>query len=189
MPHGSAVGPFSQRQRLGQDARRAGLADAARAGEQEGVVDAVLGDGVRQRARDVLLADQLREALRPVLARQDQVRHRAQTTSRRRSVVPARGCAADLDGPTETNRAWPACPAVAVLRGSGRDATRQADHQGSRGAARGPGLAQTRANQELTPEHVLAGAARPEGRHHGRAPAQARGRPGAVRADRRSSAR
>ena len=46
-------------QRLGEDARGGRLAGAARAGEEVGVADAVLGDRVAQRGGDVVLADQL----------------------------------------------------------------------------------------------------------------------------------
>jgi len=45
-------------QALGQDARNGRLADAARAGEQVGMVQALLFEGVGQRADDVLLPDQ-----------------------------------------------------------------------------------------------------------------------------------
>ena len=55
-------------QRAGEQARRGGLAGAARPGEEVGVADAVLGDRVAQRGGDVVLADQLAEALRSVLA-------------------------------------------------------------------------------------------------------------------------
>ena len=90
--------PLGTAQRLGQDAGRAGLAHAARAGEQEGVMHALLRDGVGQRARDVLLPDQLVEALGPVLAREDQVRHEGnllRSTSR---------------GPLKTRGGIRACP-------------------------------------------------------------------------------
>jgi hypothetical protein len=60
---------------LGEDARRRGLADAAGAGEEEGVGDAVLFDGVGQRLGDVLLADEVIELLGSPLAGQDQVGH------------------------------------------------------------------------------------------------------------------
>ncbi len=62
-------------ERLGQHAGRGGLADAACAAEQKGVVDALLGERVRQRARHVLLPDDVVEGLRPVLACEDEVRH------------------------------------------------------------------------------------------------------------------
>ena len=60
-------------ERLGQDAGGRRLADAAGAGEQIGVADAVAGDGLLQRLGDVLLADQLVERLRPVAAGDDDV--------------------------------------------------------------------------------------------------------------------
>ena len=49
-------------ERLGEDARDRRLADAARAGEQERVVDAARVERVGQRAADVVLADELVEA-------------------------------------------------------------------------------------------------------------------------------
>ena len=54
--------------RLGQKARRGGLAGAARAREQVGVAHLVLGDGVFDGALDVLLTDHVLEDLRSVLA-------------------------------------------------------------------------------------------------------------------------
>ena len=164
-------------QRLGQDARRAGLADAARAREQERVVHPVLRDGVRQRPRDVLLADQLREALRPVLARQDQIRH-----PRRIYFEPQRWptpfCAPRRCARPRPRRAT--CRAVRRCLAShcGSHATRQAHHQGPGGAAGGaragrqprpPGAdARARAAALLDQEDGIAGAD----------PAQARRRPG-----------
>ena len=64
----------------GQDARGGGLAGAARAGEEVGVADAVVADRVPERGRDVVLADQLREFLRPVLAVQAVRRHGSNLT-------------------------------------------------------------------------------------------------------------
>src|SRR5690606_5352057 len=52
-----------------------GLPDPARAGEQEGVVDATAGDGVAQRAGDVLLPHDLVEGRRAVLPCDGEVRH------------------------------------------------------------------------------------------------------------------
>ena len=51
-----------------EDARARGLAAAARAGEQVGVVDAVVPQRRPQRLGDVVLADHLRERVRPVAA-------------------------------------------------------------------------------------------------------------------------
>ena len=121
-----------------QDARRGGLADAARAGEQEGVVDAVLRDGVGQRPRDVLLPDQLREALRPVLPREDQVRHRLGIYS---GPEPLRACRG--------------------VFGAYRSAERRCDSTSSpsrpkRRCRPAHELAEQRGHQELTPEHLLA---------------------------------
>ena len=58
-----------------QDARRRGLADAARAGEHEGLGDAPAGDSVAQRLRDRALADHVFESLWPPLPGEDLVRH------------------------------------------------------------------------------------------------------------------
>ena len=64
-----AVGPDAV-EGAGEDARGGGLADAAHAGEHEGVGDAAGGEGVRQRPHHRLLPDQAGEILRPVFARQ-----------------------------------------------------------------------------------------------------------------------
>ena len=55
-------------QRARQDARGRGLADAARAGEDERLRDPLRGDGVAQRLRDAALADDVIEPLRPPFA-------------------------------------------------------------------------------------------------------------------------
>ena len=60
--------PLLAQKRLGQKARRGGLAGAARAREQVGVAHLVLGDGVFDGALDVLLTDHVLEDLRSVLA-------------------------------------------------------------------------------------------------------------------------
>jgi hypothetical protein len=61
---------------LGEDARERRLADAARAGEEIGVVQALRVERVAQRAHDVLLPDQAREILGAPLARKYLVAHR-----------------------------------------------------------------------------------------------------------------
>ena len=60
---------------LGEDAGDGGFAGAARATEEVGVGDAVLPNGIGQRLGDMLLADDVAEALRPVLTRYDLIRH------------------------------------------------------------------------------------------------------------------
>src|SRR5437867_2186576 len=55
-------------ERLGQQPGGGGLARPPRAGEQVGVADPTLPDGVAQRRADGLLADELAEGLRAVLA-------------------------------------------------------------------------------------------------------------------------
>ena len=78
---GLAVGAEVQAvEGAGEDARGRGLAGAAGPGEEVRVADAVLADRVAQRGRDVLLADELRELLRPVLAVQAVRRHGSNLT-------------------------------------------------------------------------------------------------------------
>ena len=55
-------------QRARQDARRRGLADAARAGEDERLRDPLRADGVAQRLRDAALPDDVIEPLRAPFA-------------------------------------------------------------------------------------------------------------------------
>ena len=67
-PHGSATGAcsqFSARARMRADG---GLAAAARAGEEVGVVDPVVRQRRAQRLGDVVLPDDLGEGLGPVAA-------------------------------------------------------------------------------------------------------------------------
>ena len=64
-----AVGPDAV-QRAGDDAGGGGFADAAHAGQHEGVRDPAGGEGVAQDAHHRLLADQVVERRRPVFARQ-----------------------------------------------------------------------------------------------------------------------
>ena len=70
------------RQRLGQEARGGGLADAARAGEEIGVRHAARRERVAQRARDGILPDDRVEHLRPPLPRQDLISQRPCTLNR-----------------------------------------------------------------------------------------------------------
>ena len=67
--------PLLAVQRARQDPRRGGLADAARAGEDERLRDALGGDRVAQRLRDAALADDVIEPLRPPFAGEDLVGH------------------------------------------------------------------------------------------------------------------
>ena len=60
-------------ERLGEDAGRRGLADAAGAGEEVGVGDAVALEGVGQGAGDGFLADEVGEGLRPIAPGEDGV--------------------------------------------------------------------------------------------------------------------
>ena len=64
-------------QRLPDDPCERGLAAAAGAAEQERVMDAPRRERVAERARDVLLPDNLAECRRAVLTCEDEVRHRA----------------------------------------------------------------------------------------------------------------
>ena len=67
--------PFDAIQRLRQDSRRRGFANAARPDKQIGVSQAVLFDRVFQRARDVRLADQIVECLRAIFSGENLVAH------------------------------------------------------------------------------------------------------------------
>ena len=62
-------------ERLGEDAADRGLAHAARAGEQPGVMQPPGGERVRQCTHDVLLTDQRAEGFRPPLACEDLIAH------------------------------------------------------------------------------------------------------------------
>src|SRR6185436_15105585 len=64
-------------ERLGEDAGGGRLARAARPGKDEGMRNPAAGDGVAQRARDRLLADDLVKALRSPFSRQNLVGHAA----------------------------------------------------------------------------------------------------------------
>ncbi|CAB3652182.1 hypothetical protein LMG26696_02916 [Achromobacter pulmonis] len=62
-------------ERFGQDARQRGLADAAGAGEQPGVMQALGVERMRQRAHHVILSHEGIERSRPPLAGQYQISH------------------------------------------------------------------------------------------------------------------
>ena len=64
VPSGSSGGTVRAVQRLCQNARGGGLANAAHARENVSVRDAIRLDRVRERPRDVLLPDDFRERLR-----------------------------------------------------------------------------------------------------------------------------
>ena len=87
-PHGVAVTPVLAVEALGEDARERRLADAARAGEQVGVVQAAARQRVGERRDDVLLPDQLAERAGPPLAGEDLVAHRKSVRPERRSHWP-----------------------------------------------------------------------------------------------------
>jgi hypothetical protein len=73
----------------GENACGRGLADAAHAGEHEAVRDPPRSEGVAQRLHHGFLADQVIERLRPVLARQHDIRlrrHIRRASARRRSA-------------------------------------------------------------------------------------------------------
>src|SRR5690606_32913940 len=76
---GPVLAPVLAVQGLGQDARRGGLAGAARAGEQVGMGDAAFGDLPGERGGDVTLADDFVEGLGPVLPVERLVFHAAST--------------------------------------------------------------------------------------------------------------
>ena len=79
--HGSTVGRSGDAdfgaavERHGQDAGDGGFADAAVAGKDVAVGDAVLGEGVGQGAGDVVLAGDVRKTLRTVFSRQYLIAH------------------------------------------------------------------------------------------------------------------
>ena len=147
--------PLRAAQRLGQDAGGAGLAHAAGPGEQEGVVHPPEGDGVAQRAGDVLLTDQVLEALRPVLARKHQVGDTAGGiyAEPRRRFQPR----TDRDSGSYEPGAWPAPLSRKTRCLSSTEAMRLEKFtikaQEALAAARD--LASERNHQEVTPEHVL----------------------------------
>ena len=62
-------------QRHGQDAGDGGFSDSAMPAEDVAVSNALLLDGVLQRAGDMFLADDVGESLRAVFARQDGITH------------------------------------------------------------------------------------------------------------------
>ncbi len=62
-------------ERLREDARERRLADAARAREQVGVMQAAAVECVRERTNDVLLADERREGFRPPFACENLIGH------------------------------------------------------------------------------------------------------------------
>ena len=90
-PHGVADTPRLAVEALRKDPGERRLADAARAGQQIGVVQAALGERVGQRRDDVLLADELGERARPPFAGEDLVAHRSGDAASRSSGVIA-GC-------------------------------------------------------------------------------------------------
>ena len=68
--------PFFTVERLGQDARNRRLADAARSGEQVGMMQAARIQGIDQGLEHVLLADGICKVFGPPLAGQDEIAHR-----------------------------------------------------------------------------------------------------------------
>ena len=77
-------------QRFREQARDRRLADAARAGEQIRVVQAIVGERVRQRLDDVRLPDEFLEPPRPPLARQNRVTHALSRLLENERSAPAR---------------------------------------------------------------------------------------------------
>src|SRR6202012_3040768 len=82
-------------QRLGEDARQRGFADAAGAGKQIGMMQTATVERVRERAHHVLLSDERSEILRPPFACENLIGHPEivsvtmplKTDSRRRANV------------------------------------------------------------------------------------------------------
>src|SRR6185295_17363821 len=79
-------------QSLGEQTRNRGLADAPGTGEQIGVMQAILLEGVRERLYDMRLADEFFEPPWPPLQRQNRVTHACLSSGRfevRASPTPA----------------------------------------------------------------------------------------------------
>lgn len=72
---GFGRGAFHAIERLGEDAGGGRLAYAANAGKDVGVSDSIRFDGVRERLRDVLLADNFRECLWAIFSSDDFIAH------------------------------------------------------------------------------------------------------------------
>ncbi len=125
-------------QARGEDLRHRGLAGAARAHEQVGVVDLVALDGVAQRAHHRLLADDLGEGAGPVPAVQ------------RRAAAPVAGPA---DTVAESTHADPSLPGAARGRRGAVPAPADSVRADDR-LASGAGSARLRA-----PVAIVAGAA------------------------------
>ena len=84
-------------QRASEDARRRGLSGAARTREEVRVPGPILTHRVLERARDVILTDQLREVLGPVLAIQR--RHEGDATDAGYAALgPLAPCRVRRDG-------------------------------------------------------------------------------------------
>ena len=62
-------------QRLGEEARRGGLADSTRTNKKISLRHASRGNGILQGARDVILAQHFLKSLRPVFPRKDTIAH------------------------------------------------------------------------------------------------------------------
>ena len=122
-------------QRLGQDARQRGLADATRAGEQVGVVKLLAGQRMAERAHHVVLTDQRGEIARAPLARENLIRHD-------HSLAPGRGAprrAGTVPPHSVSGRFRQTGPAVpAPDRSAGRSASRAADRRPARDRSRLP---------------------------------------------------
>ncbi len=101
---GLGRGPALADQALGEDPRRGRLAEAPDAAKQVGVMDPVGPDRVLERARDVLLADHVGEALRSILARECEVGHGAGTIADPRRPARRRGRGAPRVSPCAARR-------------------------------------------------------------------------------------
>ena len=109
-PQGSIVGPpapvgADAVQPLGDDPRGGGLADAAHAGQHEGMGDAVGREGVAQGAHHRLLPDQVGEGLRPVFPGEDLIGGACRTWAPRAgSAESRRGAGQGQRGPGRARR-------------------------------------------------------------------------------------
>ena len=103
-------------ERLGENARQRRLADAARTGEQIGVVQAVLLERMGQRAHHVLLPHQAGKITRAPLAREDLVTHA--------EILPASPGLRRKDSGARNNMRFTLTPGPAPVQGVGSFASR-----------------------------------------------------------------
>src|SRR6202035_471393 len=99
-----------------------GLADPARAREQEGMMDAISVQGMSQRTPDMLLSDHVGEALRPPFARQCYISHNS-------PFIHWEVIRTSLDSGTRHRRCRCSLPGLTGFT-TGRRGVADADHHG-----------------------------------------------------------